>query len=456
MTTTYSIIQFLFPSETIEFSRDQILAANLVEENTPISIEIPVSTLTFKLYVSDNSFSMFSDSSTALIEKLPILAYESIDGDVRLLGKFYLKKWKNTQEHQIEFTAIDIIGVLENTDFDGVFFSDATLVSEALTQILTPINVSFELSDDFVDSSVKGWIPSGNYREALQFLCFAGNAITSTARSENLVINSISIPELFYDAKLKDSEKKNVGIEFLPLISKIELVSHNYTQQDTLETIFEKYLEAGSHKIVFSKPYTGVVVDGPGYTQSVLGTEGGDTLGTEYGDSLEAGGEYNINSNSVYLTISTAGTVTITGYPWLDSQRSFVFNEDGVTEADNKNTILISDATLVNVDNGQDILDNLINYYRQRYIQNVKIFPTVNVQTGDIVLSGTIYNNKILAYVRKMEIDMIGGFLAKTEIHGLAAPAYVPAEENPTRKARTGMATCGADLTRNNSWRNYN
>lgn len=455
MTTTYSIIQFLFPSGTIEFSKDQILNANLVEENTPISIEIPISTLDFSLYVSDDSFSMFSDSSTVLIEKLPILAYESVDGDIRLLGKFYLKKWKNTEEHQIEFTAIDITGVLENTDFDGVFFSESILLSEALTQILTPINVLFELSSDFVDSSVMGWIPSGNYRDALQYLCFAGNAIISTARTENLIVTSVYIPELFYDARLKNSEKKNESIEFLPLISKIELVSHNYTEQSTLETIFEKYLEAGSHKIIFSKPYTGVVVDGPGYTQSVLGTENSDTLATEYGDSLEAGGEYNINSNSVYLTISIAGTVTITGYPWLDSQRSFVFNEDGVTEANNKNTILISDATLVNVDNGQDVLDNLVSYYRQRYVQNIKIFPTVDVQTGNIILSETIYNNRILAYVKKMEIDMVGGFLAKAEIRGLV-PAYVPAQDNPTRKARTGIAISGAGLTRNNGWRNYN
>jgi hypothetical protein len=164
-------------------------------------------------------------------------------------------------------------------------------------------------------------------------------------------------------------------------------------------------------------------------------------------------GEYIFGPNSISLNLQEAGTVVITGYPWLDSKRSYIFRETGVTEYANKNALKISDATLVSDTNAQAVLDQTRDYYRQRYVQTVKLLPSA-IKPTDIVLTNTFYNKKILANVKKMSIDMTGGHLATTEIFGIE-PAYIPPAAVPVRRARTGIAICGAELIRNNNWREY-
>jgi len=72
----------------------------------------------------------------------------------------------------------------------------------------------------------------------------------------------------------KDAKLLGESVKLLPLVTSIELISHTYTQSDTLETVFQKELPVGTHKIVFEKPLYGIVVDGPGFSPFVLGTEG--------------------------------------------------------------------------------------------------------------------------------------------------------------------------------------
>jgi len=455
MSVTHPLIRFLLSSGDVDFSGNQIISAKLIEQTSVISTETPVNTLEFKVKTIDDTFSMFSDSFSLLKEKLPLVAYESVNGTSRLLGKFFLETWRNTGDRLIEFAAYDILGVLGDTDFDGAYFDVPVTLTNIMAQIFTPINVDYELDSSLADVEISGYIPSGNYRDALQQICFAARATIITSRREVMLITPIIIPNSSYSVMIGSNERmEKPTVELLPVVSRIELVSHNYIQGDTIETIFDKYLEAGSHKIVFNNPYYSIVISGPGYTQFTLATEGGDDITTEGGDYIEVGGEYVTGSNSIYLTISTAGQVTVTGYQWIDSKRSFIFDEIGTEGVANKKTLTISDATLVNVDNAQNILDNLRDYNRLRYVQKIRTLPTVNVNTGDIVLSSTLQNKLLVTSALKIETELTRGFIANMELRGLVG-AYVPPVENPIRYARTGIAISGAGLTRNNSYRQY-
>lgn len=446
---TYPVIQFLLDTGVLEFSRTQVLSAELVEETMPLSIDLSINTIKFKIK-TDNTFSMFTDS--VLNDRLPILIYESVNNTLVLIGKFYLDTWKNLTEQITEFSAIDIVGVMDSIDFDGAFLETTTLVSSLLAGILVPINVDYSLDSSFAGATLTGWIAPGNYREAIKQICFAISATVITSRSEILSIVPAVLPATTYDYRVR-SYKKISGqsqIEKLPLVSNIELVSHNYTKKTTTEIFFDKYLTAGSYKIVYDQPYTDIVITGPGYTQSTLGTEGGDEIGTENSDQIEAGGEFVTGSNSTYLTLTTAGQVTFEGYPWLDSKRSFTVSNPDVT---NKNSIVISDATLISADNAQAVLDNVEDYYLQRYTHKMKILPS-EIETSDIVLASTIYGINILGYVNRAEIDLCKGFIQQISMRGII-PEFVPDAESPTRYARGGVSTCGSGITYNNRWRKY-
>lgn len=452
---TYPSIQILIAPETyIEFSRQQVIEAVVVDQVHAAGIEMPVSTLEFKVIQTGTALSMFNgDLYDQLTERLPVFCYEFVQDTQILIGKFYLDTWKNISAYEMEFTAVDVIGILADTDFDGIFWGEDVTLAQAFTQVFASINIAYEIDPSLIDAPLSGWIAPGKYRDALQQMCFATGAMAITSRTEKLKIMPTGIPVSYYLTRIRHKDAKQLSMELLPLVASIELVSHDYSQSLTEETIFEKTLPAGEHKIVFDKPYYNIVIDGLGYVPLVLATEGGDYLATENGDYLEAGGEYSFGTNSVYISLSAPATIVITGIPWIDSKRSFLFNEEGVTATKNKITLSIANATLVNLARAQTILDLVRDYYRQRYIQKLLVLPTT-IKTGDIILSNTFELQRILSVVKSMTMNLTGGFLSQMELRGYLPPYILP-DPLPVRRARTGLAVTGSDMTHNNQWRLY-
>jgi hypothetical protein len=400
---------------------------------------------------------MFSGTYFDLLtERLPVYAYKNVGGDEQFIGKFYLSDWENISDYEFKFYAIDVLGVLDATDYDGNFWSTATTLSEIIAETLDPINISYEIDSSIEDTELKGWIPPGNYRQAIQQICFAAGVTAMTAGSSNLLIKPALFPTGAYDHLISSSEKLlSQPIKLQQLVTSIELVSHNYSQGAELETIFDEDLTAGSHKIIFEKPYYNIIVEGPGYVPNYLTTEGGDYITTEGGDYIEVGGEYRFGSNCLYLELQEAGHVTVTGYPWVDSKRSYMFYEEDLIEYANKNALKIADATMVSLTNAQTILNLVRDYYRLRYLQELSVLPSTEIFPRDIIFTNTIYDNPLLAGVNKISTDLTGGCIMKIEALGIA-PEYVEPIENPVRRARTGIALCGTGLLRQNGFRNYN
>lgn len=452
---TYPSIQInLGGGQFVSFSRRQIITAEIVEEVNIVGTDMPFCTLEFTVDNSDNSFSMFDGAIyEKLKERLPISVYENVGSASVFMGLYYLATWKNTTDRQAEFTATDIIGVMAETDFDGIFWDEPVTLTKAMADVFSPAGVAYEIQPEIAGRTVSGWIPPGTYRDALQQICFAARVSALTARTDKLVIHAARLPLAYRDYVITSSEARQTNIEALPIVARIEVVSHNYSPSEETETIFDKTLPAGSHKIVFDKPYYDIIIDGAGYVQAGLATEGGEFIGTEGGDYIEAGGEFTFGSNSVFIDIEEESHITITGKKWLDSKRSYVFNEPNTESVRNKRNYLISNATLVSADRAQDVLDNLRDYYRLRYLQDITILPS-DIKVSEIVLTDTINARRVIGSVQKAEISLTGGFLTKNKIVGIL-PSYVPPIENPTRYARTGLAVCGADLTYNNRWRQY-
>lgn len=426
--TTTSISVFMTVGEDIlEFSGTQIQRATLIQELNPISAELPISVFEFTILNDDGSFSMFSSDYFDLIsERPPVTLYMSTDGVPALLGKFYLDNWKDVSECEFEFRAIDIIGVLAATTYDGGFWSSATELIDVLATVLNPIGVSYTIDDTIDDVEIQGWLAPNNYRKALQQICFAAGAVATTARSEDLNIIPIAAITDSYDYEVENSEKLMAqSVDLLPLVAKIELISHDYAQEAGVEEeIYNETLAIGTYKIVFQQPYYDILITGPGYAQDTLGTEDSREIVTENEDQIEVGGEFVFGPNSVYLTLTTGGEVTITGYPWVDSNRAFVFNETDTEGFANKIILKISEATMVSTNNADAVLANLIAYYRQRFRQQIILLPSA-IKTGDTVLTSAFHESHVLGMVEKLSIDLVGGFLADTELCGVKYPGII-------------------------------
>lgn len=461
MIITRPTIEVTVGATTYTFSGVDILEATLVEEVSPIAVELPISELTVRVVNYDSSFSMFDGPVFNLLEeRLPMVLTETVGGEVRPMGKFYLSEWRNITERVFELKGVDIIGALDTADFDGIFWSSPITLESALAQVLTPLGVAYTVDVDVANNEVSGWVPPSSAREALQQLCFAANATAISSRSATLRIAAARIPVALYDEPISYRDiLQDHTVELLPLVTSIELVSHMYTQGDTLETIFDNDLPAGSHKVIFNKPYYNIIIDGPGYIPQVMGLEDGVTeIVTEDGlNTIEVAGEFNLGPNSIYLELSEAGHVTITGYPWVDSQRGFFFRETGYSGFTRKNALKVDQATLISDANVQAVLDAMRDFYRARYHQRLRVVPSTEhtpVKSGDFTLQRTIYDKNLLTAVRRMEFNLTGGFTAQVDLVGIEK-VYVLDSESPVRRVRVGVGVSGGGMDRGNGFRRY-
>lgn len=446
------LIRIHLSSREIEFSGEKVRQADVVLEADPISQKVPASELSFRVIDADGSLSMFSgDTYEELKERIPISLFEYVNDIPEFLGRFYLKTWKNVGEQEFEFTAQDLIGVLASTEFEGVFWSTPIPLELALAQVLNPVGASFSLAPELSSVPISGFIGRGYYRDALQQLLF-GVASVSTARSSQLVIEPISLPTLFRDVVVLDSLKlEKQSVDLLPMVTDVELISHNYSQGTELKSIFEGFLEVGRHKITFNQPYYNISVDGPGFEPSALTTEDGTYVLTEDGRYIYVNGEYIFGPNSITLNVTTPGVVLITGYEWIDSQKVYTYREPG--EFESRKLISVSSATLVSNENVLAILPKVVEYYRMRHSHKMTLLP-LELSPLTKVIASAFSGSRILSTVERVEMALTGGYLTKITSRGLQ-PEYVLPLGDPYRRPRTGVAAAGQGMDRENMFREY-
>jgi hypothetical protein len=452
---TSPVIQMTIGDEVLVFEGAQVRTSRLVVESSPISDELPGSSIEFVIFSADETFSMFnSERVNLLAERLPILAYERVDGNLKWLGKFYLEEWANLSEQEIQFRAIDLVSVMEGMDFEGIFWDTPVTVATALRNVLEPAGIPYELDPIVAQRTLRGWIAPGSYREALKQMLFAARATVTTFGSDRLIIRPVDLPDKMPDIVLDDSfVADSRKPTLLPLVYSIELVSHDYKESDAPETVFSGALSAGSHKIIFERPYYNIEIIGPGFIPDILVTTEDDRIVTTDGDLIAVGGSFQFGPNSVTLTLSEDAEIIITGYPWHDVMKSFTFTESDAVSYGNKKMLSIREATLISEDIAQGVLNTLRDYYRQRYQHEYGVLPS-DVEPGALVLMNTYYGQRLLAQVQRVEFDMDGGFIGQVMSRGIV-PQYIPPMDHPYLRPRCGVAISGADMLRQNMFREY-
>jgi hypothetical protein len=163
--TTYPVIDVTVAVGTVlRFEKADVISATVTQEINPVSVELPISTLEFKVLNTYSQFTMFAGETYELLsQRLPVMVYESVGGSNHFIGKFYLQSWKNVSDTEIEFTAIDIIGVLADTDFDGYFFATATTLPNVLAAIFVPADVDYTVDASLNAVELTGWIIIGRH-----------------------------------------------------------------------------------------------------------------------------------------------------------------------------------------------------------------------------------------------------------------------------------------------------
>lgn len=394
------------------FQKEDIKSANILQEVMPISTELPMGTLEFTLHSDDDDFNIVDPQGfyAQLQYKQELDVYEYIDGISTYLGKFYLDKWDTDSFRGANFTAFDAMGILDKTmqygDMWGAYNDAESGDHEATTTVSTLVAAIFTLAglDYDLDASlnavvVSGYVPPVSCREALQQIAFMAQATVRCSRDGMIEIYPTVLAQdiVTCDYELTDAEKSSEqSLNLLPVISALNLHYHSYVPEDGVTQIFGESLAADDYIIIFSQPYQNNASGTCGVTGATP---------TDY------------SANHEEITVGSPGNVTIEGSPYRHSDVPYLVEAVGLPDSSKANILEISDATLVNIDNVEDLADHVFDYYSQRYLFKLKLFG-YDVEVGKSALIDTIQSNTITSVIEKVETDLIG-FVSKIEARGV-------------------------------------
>lgn len=456
MPSTYPLIAF---GET-EFSNTDFLSAKLTEEFSPLSIVLPVSELEFSLFSDDVSFSIINPTGDfeQMATQQPIALYVVVDGAQVYLGQFYLEDWSNRSENVKEFVCVDILGILDKYTYLGGIWLTAITVGELVADVLESIGVGYDIDPDLAAVELTGWLPIMTAREALQQIAFAAGAYVLSARNDSIVMGrltqvsqtvsgvrtgvassgqsrvwgmrfrgsqSLIFTSVGYTTTglysgvgkvgqsrnwkrkwrpsqwegiqttitIPDEDQANRQVTLRTQVTGVELVGHDIVEGAGSLELLNQTLAAGTHEIHFSQPVHDLAVTGATISES--------------------------GANYAILSVATAGAVTLTGLVYVVTD--VLFSEYMAPDPNRKDNIVkISEATLINSNNGADICTKIYDYYQQRYKQRMKLFsPASSVHVGATVDVETLYGNYLYGVIEKTTTNLVGGNVADTEVVGI-------------------------------------
>ena len=411
MTTTTVTVSF----SSVTFTGAEIKEARVTEHIDPLSLELPISTLELTLFSAAGDFSIVNPSGfyASLQYKQPLDVYADIDGDSIYIGKFYLDKWYSKSENEAVFEASDAIGLLETVTYNGgVWYPgsptvvDRTILSETIIdEIMDAAGITYTLDPSLTGITLKGKLPVGTCRQALQQILFRIGAYAQCPRNSDVRIRPIELASALgiFDNSVTSAQKGlEQSLELRPLVTGVDLDSHNFKYDTNLPPqTHEDTYEVGNHIIYFS--------DG------IKSVSHGPDVGT-----WNVTGSFASEVGTYFLTInvSVAGFISVYNQGFSDTTKSFSVNHPSLPGGTPENRIKIANALWVNPAAAQSIAQRVFDYYSQRYLQKAKLFGQT-VEPGNSVIIATQSGKWIAGIVERMETDLAGGFVSNVEIIGV-------------------------------------
>lgn len=159
-----------------EFDSSELTGASFVHEVSLISDTIPVN-------VMDISICSAADADMLFQNKQPVEAY---NGET-LIGTYYVETGKRTGVSMFNVSCHDIIGVWDTDETaGGIWFTDTPL-TDILAEVFGDVSV-FDVAEEYAGSTLRGHVPAGTKRAALQHIAFALGAVVDTAGTEKVRI----------------------------------------------------------------------------------------------------------------------------------------------------------------------------------------------------------------------------------------------------------------------------
>lgn len=376
--------------QLLTFAGGQVLEAEVLEEVDPISEEVSINTLHFKLYSEDEDFSIINPAGVYrfLRSWQRVDVWENIDADTQFMGTFYLDVPESESETITSMECVDAIGLMDGTIFRGGIYADVP-AEDLLAEIFSGAGVKYSLDPAFEGAVLSGWLPICTHKEALQQAAFAMGAIVDCSRTH---LVKVMHPDSFDESVMGKARKiRGHSLKQRPLVTSVSVTSHDYVAADTSRSLFSGTLPAGLHEITFSEPAHTLTVTGATITES--------------------------GANYAILSVAADGAVTLTGKDYTDMQQVTQAAMADVPAGEALNDLQVTEATLVSKSVAADVARRVYDYHQLRLEETGRVIVGAE-QAGALITIASMSNQEIRGRITSMDIDLVGGFLAEMTVIG--------------------------------------
>lgn len=381
-----------------------VKGASLIEEMDMISNQIAVNKLTYNLIDEDDDFNVgnIAGLHKVLQKGQKITAYEKVDGEDYVLGKFFLSDWK-TSGNVTKISAVDYKGILDNTTFATGKVYEGELAGTVIDNIMSAAGITdYEVDANVRSVKLYGWMKRQTCRKALREVLFACGAIVDTSRSFLLKIykpNRVSVVNVDRERKFKTTVSEN------DYISDVTVKYNSYTLYTEKKEVVKGDYEAGTYTVTLSSPVAEMEINA--------------------GQILEQ------TADSITFKLTEPGHVSITGYKYSKEELSVTASVESVQAGKTRKTKSFS-GQLLNGAQAEKIAEGILEYYSLTLGIKIKYLNDGEKpgMWGEIQNNNRMYGNYVAGF-EKLTTDLTGGFLSNAELRGyykLVTDAYYTTE----------------------------
>lgn len=329
--------------EGLDFRANELKSVTLVQEISPISTELKISTMDFVLESK-------TDREYNFQKKQPIKTY--FNDSIKAVS--FIKKATQTSKNTYKIQCEDYIGMLDSVPFAGGIYTGLVQdnVYEVLEGLFNKAQIPFEMDESLTHLMLRGYIPYTTCREALMQIAFAIQAVVDTSNSEKVrilplqetVSQEIPLRRIMQGQSFEDED----------VVTAVEITSHRYIRTEETIDVY-KAEENGTGEnifIKFSEPLHDLTI-----------TNGSFAI-NDYGNEIK---------HPNYAVINANENCVLAGKKYEHLTQIHRKDNPLTLANDVENVISINNATLVSGGNIDNILDKCYNWLVKNKNINLKI-----------------------------------------------------------------------------------
>lgn len=328
---------------------------------------------------------------TGFLDKIPYgtpIWYKSGDN---LVGKFYTKRILRTGKAYFDILAVSAIGVMDGQQHNGGLYTGQTFASVAADIIGG--GFSFSCTDEVATIQIYGWLPIASRRSNLHQLLFACGVMLDKDSNGDIYFR---FPDSETYKSIPDSRIFLVGsVDYMTPATAADVTEHAWLQLSTDETVtlYDNTDGSGAAASTFVAFQQAPVHD------------------------LQVSGNLAVESYGVNYAV-VSGTGTLTGKKYTHVTKVL---RKTVEDAGTEKTASVTEATLVNIANSENVCQRVLSYYSSaRTIQADVVLN--GERPGDQISFNNPYNEPEMAFLASMDVNASSFLRAACEL----VTGYVP------------------------------